>query len=343
MRKNIPFLIMALLVSSLLLWGCSSGVVASVNGKDITAQQLDEEVAAVKKNLEQQGFSFEGDQGKEFEDMLRSNVLEQMIDQELVMQETERLGLVPTDKEIDDELGRIKEQLGSEGEYRKFLAANGVNEPKLKDLIKHQQALVKLQKKITSEVPEPTEEEIKSYYDQNKEQFSQPEQRQVSHILIGTGNYSGDKNRTEADAKVQALQVVDRLKAGADFGELAREYSDDPGSKDNGGQYPPFSRGSGFASEFEDAAFELTKGDYTAEPVRTQFGYHIIRLDDVIPAVQMSLSDVKESISANLHENAVMDKMNAYMENLRSNADIVNKLENKADKESGGGKEADKK
>jgi len=326
MRKKI-ILILALLLSSVLLWGCSSGMLASVNGTNITAQQLDEEVAAVKKNLEQQGFSFDGEQGKEFEDMLKNNVLEQMIDQELVMQEAQRLKLMPTDKEIEDELAGIKKQLGTEGEYKKFLAANGVNEPKLKDMIKQQQAFVKLQEKITAEVPEPSEKEIKDYYESNKEQFSQPEQRQVSHILIGTADNSNGKNRSEADAKVLALQVVDKLNSGAEFGELAKEYSDDPGSKDNGGQYPPFSRGSGFVSEFENAAFDLNQGGLTTEPVRTQFGYHIIRLDDLIPAIQMDLDEVKDSISASLMEKAVMDKMNSYMEDLREKADIVNKLE----------------
>ena len=325
MRKKIT-LILVLLLSSVLLWGCSSGMLASVNGKNITTQQLDEEVTAVKKNLEQQGFSFEGEQGKEFEDMLKQNVLEQMIDQELLMQEAERLKLMPTDKEIEAELAGIKEQLGSEGEYKKFLAANGVNEPKLKDMIKQQQAWAKVQEKITAEVPEPTEEEINDYYESNKEQFSQPEQRQVSHILIGAADYSNGKNRTEADAKVLALQIVDKLNSGSDFGDLAKEYSDDPGSKDNGGQYPPFSRGSGFASEFEEAAFDLTKGDFTTEPVRTEFGYHIVRLDNLIPATQMSLDEVKDSISASLMEKTIMDKMNSYMEDLREKADIVNKL-----------------
>jgi len=333
MSKKI-ILLLALLLSSTLLWGCSSGMLASVNGTSITAEQLDVEVAAVKMNLEQQGFSFEGDQGKEIEKTLKQNVLEQMIDQELIMQEAEHLKLMPTDKEIEAELAGIKEQLGSEGEYKKFLAANGVNEPKLKDMIKQQQAWVKLQEKVTAEVPEPNEKEINDYYESNKEQFSQPEQRQVSHILIGTADNSNGKNRSEADAKVLALQVVDKLNSGADFGELAKEYSDDPGSKENGGQYPPFSRGSGFVTEFEDAAFNLSKGDLTTEPVRTQFGYHIVRLDDLIPAVQMSLADVKDNISATLKEKTVTEKMNSYMEDLREKADIVNELAEQAEENS---------
>jgi len=342
LRRNFLFIALSLLLVSTLLWGCGSGVVATVNGKNITAQELDEEVAAFKKSLELQGFSFEGEKGKELEELLRANVLEQLIDQQLVMQEVERLNLVPSDTEVDSELEKIKQQLGSEAEYKKFLAANGFNEPKLKDMIKQQQAWAKLQEKITAQVPEPTEEEIKEYYEQNKEQFSQPEQRQVSHILIGTGDYSNGKNRSEADAKVQALQIVDKLKAGGDFAELARQYSDDPGSKDNGGQYPPFSRGSGFVKEFEDAAFGLEKGEYTVEPVRTQYGYHIIRLDDIIPAITISLAEVKDNISALLMEEAVAEEMDSYMKNLREKADIINKLEKKDTGEEPAGSESTK-
>ncbi|MCG8402726.1 MAG: peptidylprolyl isomerase [Firmicutes bacterium] len=333
MRKNILLISLALLVSLVFLWGCgSSGVVASVNGKDITGQALDEEVAAGKKMLEEQGYNFEGDEGKELEEMMRVSLLEQMITRELLMQEAERLNLLPSDMEVREELDRVKKELGSEGDYKKFLAANGLNEPKLQERLKQDKAMVKLQEKVTAEVPEPTGEEIEAYYENNKEQFSQPEQRQVSHILIGTGDFTDGDNRSEADAKVRALQVVDKLKAGDGFAELAKQYSDDPGSKDNGGQYPPFSRGAGFVKEFEDAAFAMNKGEYTVEPVRTQFGYHVIRLDDVIPASQQSLDEVKGAISSILFEQALKEKGDAFLDKLRDEADIVNKLENKPDK-----------
>ena len=333
MRKNILLLTLALLVSLVCLWGCgSSGVVASVNGTDIAGLALDEEVAAGKKMLEEQGYNFEGDEGKELEEMMRASLLEQMITRELLMQEAERLKLLPLDSEVQEELAGIKKELGSEGDYKKFLAANGLNELKLQERLKQDMAMAKLQEKVTAEVLEPTGEEIEAYYENNKEQFSQPEQRQVSHILIGTGDLPNGDKRSEADAKVLALQLVDKLKAGTGFAELAEQYSDDPGSKDNGGQYPPFSRGGGFVKEFEDAAFAMDKGEYTVEPVRTQFGYHVIRVDDVIPASQQSLDDARSIISSILFEQALKDKGDAFLDNLRDEADIVNNLESKPDK-----------
>ncbi|KAF1085829.1 Foldase protein PrsA 3 precursor [Sporotomaculum syntrophicum] len=327
MRKySYVFLILMLMVSVLVLGGCGSQVVATVNGENITSQELDEKVASVKNNLAQQGITLEGEQAKEMEKMLRQEVLSQLIDRRLVMAEIERLNLTPTDKEVQDQIAVIKKQLGSEAEFKKYLAANGINEPKLGDFMKEQLAVSKLYERISAEVPQPTDTEIKDYYDKNGAQYKEPEQRQVSHILIGVGDYSNGKNRTDMDAKVQALQIVDKVAAGADFGKLAKQYSDDLGSRDSGGQYPPFSKGSGFAAEFENAAFTLKNGEYTVEPVKTTFGYHIIRLDKIIPAKTHTLAEVRNQISASLRDEKINQKVFDYMQGLRDKAEVVNKL-----------------
>jgi len=325
--RKIAYIMGLLMLVSLALWGCGGNVAATVNGEKIMAQELDEEVALMKSDMEQQGFKFEGEQGQEFEQMLRADILNQMVDQKLVLQDAKNRELLPSDKEVKEEIDKLKKQLGADGDFKKFLAANGINEPKLEDFIKQQLALEKLQAEIASGVQEPTEQEINDYYNNNKEQFSQPEQRQVSHILIGADDYSNGKNRTEVEAKVLALQVVEKLNAGADFSELAKQYSDDPGSKDNGGQYPLFSRGSGFVQEFEEAAFNMQEGDFTAEPVKTEFGFHIIRLDQVVPTEVIQLSDAKETIVSNLKNNAISKRMADYMQDLRDKAEIVNNIE----------------
>lgn len=328
MRKNIFILGLFIILASTILWGCGSkNVVATVNGEDITVQELDEQVALMKTNLEQQGFSFEGDQGKELEQMLRQNLVDQMIDQKLVLQDAEKQGMTPGDKEVQDQIDEIKKQLGTEADFKKYLAANGVNEAKLNDVIKQQLAVNNLRQKVASEVSQPTAEQIKAYYEQNKTQFSLPEQRQVSHILIGAGDYSNGQKRSEVDAKVLALQMVQKIKDGEDFAGLAKKYSDDQGSKDNGGQYPAFSKGSGFVAEFEDAAFNLKQGEYTVEPVKTTFGYHIIRLDEIIPAKIQTLEESKESIIATLNQDAVNQKTDEYLKSLRDKAKIVNNVE----------------
>ncbi|MCL2336371.1 MAG: peptidylprolyl isomerase [Firmicutes bacterium] len=331
MRKGI-ILLMVLLLSSVSLWGCgSSSVVATVNGKNITTQQLDAQVVPQEKNMAQQGYTFDGDQGKALDKLVRQSMLEQMINQELLKQDAEKQKLTPTDKEVTDQLANIKKQLGSDDAYKKYLDSVGQNEAGLKNMIKDQMALTKLQEKITANLASPTEKDVQAYYDAHKQQYNQPEQRQVSHILIGTGASSNGKNRSESDAKVLALQIVDKLKAGGNFAALAKQYSDDPGSKENGGQLPPFSQNGSMVKEFETAAFALqNKGALTVEPVRTQYGYHIIRLDAIIPASQKSFAEVKDSITSALKQQNVQAKMSAYVDELRNNAKIDNKLADKA-------------
>ncbi len=332
MRKySIIFLSLMLLLAMLVLGGCGNQVVATVNGEKITSQELDNEVTATKNYWAQQGYNLEGEQAKEIEEMLRQNVLNQLIDNRLIMAEIDRLGLTPTDKEVQEVIEGIKNQAGSEAEFKKYLVANGLNEPKLEDVVKEQLAYNKLGEKISSEVPQPTDDEIKDYFAKNGAQYNDPEQRQVSHILIGIGDYSNGKNRTDMDAKVLALQIVNKVAAGDDFGKLAKQYSDDLGSKDNGGQYPPFSKGSGFVEEFENAAFALKVGQYTVEPVKTTYGYHIIRLDKIISAKTHTLDEVKDQITARLRDEKLSQKQNEYIQELRNNAKVVNNLSKDSD------------
>lgn len=333
--KRFFILGLLLIMATLVLWGCGQGTVATVNGEQITTQDLNQRVEMMKQEMIQQGFQFEGDTGAQIEAMLRNDLLEQMINEKLLLQEAKKRNLLPADKEVEAEIKKIKEQLGDEGNFKKYLAANGVTEPRLKDLIHNQMALMKLQEQITADLPQPGEAEIKDYYEKHREQFSNPEQRQVRHILIGTGDYAGDTGRSELEAKTLALQVVAKLQAGGDFEALAKQYSDDPGSKDNGGQYPPFGRGSGFTPAFEEAAFNLQEGALTAEPVKTEFGYHIIRLDQIIAAKTPGLEEVRDQIVANLNGETINKALGEFVQNLRDNADLVNHLEKKEDQENG--------
>ena len=117
-----------------------------------------------------------------------------------------------------------------------------------------------------------TEEALRKFYDDNAARNETPERRKAAHILIESGS-------DDAAAKKKAEQVLARAKSGEDFAKLARENSDDPGSKAAGGELGWSTRES-YVKEFADALFAMNKGDITG-PVRTQFGYHVIKLEDV--------------------------------------------------------------
>lgn len=128
-----------------------------------------------------------------------------------------------------------------------------------------------------------SEEEITDYYEKNKEMFADAEKVRASHILV--------------ESEEKAEEIVKNIESGSAFENQAREFSSCP-SKDRGGDLGEFQRGS-MVPEFEDAAFNMEIGDISG-PVKTQFGYHVIKLIDKKPSGQKSLESVKTDISNQL-------------------------------------------
>ena len=126
---------------------------------------------------------------------------------------------------------------------------------------------------------EVKDEDIKKFYEENKDAFKQAESADASHILV--------------EEEDKAREIYEKIKNGGDFEELAKEYSTCP-SKEKGGNLGTFTKGQ-MVKEFEDAVFENEVGTIT-EPVKTQFGYHIIKINQKNPAKELSFDEVKDRI-----------------------------------------------
>jgi len=143
----------------------------------------------------------------------------------------------------------------------------------------------------------PTDAEIQKFYETNPTASEQPEQVHVRHILLLTMDTATHAPLADDQIKAKKKQIDDILKqarAGGDFAALVKQYSEDPGSKDSGGEYT-FARAKDdpahpMLPEFEAAAFSLTNNQIS-DVITTQFGYHIIQLLDKIPARKMALTD----------------------------------------------------
>jgi peptidyl-prolyl cis-trans isomerase D len=149
--------------------------------------------------------------------------------------------------------------------------------------------------RVQSKVVVP-ESELRAEYEHRKATFSVPEQVTAAHILIRVDPSKGPA--AEAEARAKAEKLSERAKKGEDFAKLANENTEDPSGKGNGGQLPPFSQGQ-MVPEFEQAAFALSVGQI-AGPIKTQYGYHVIKLTAKTPARIKSLEEVKGEISASL-------------------------------------------
>lgn len=155
-----------------------------------------------------------------------------------------------------------------------------------------------------------TDEALHKYYDQVAgDRFVDPERRKASHILIEAG-------KDDAAALRKAQQIAARIKAGEDFARLARENSDDPGSKLAGGDLGWATRES-YVKPFADTLFDMQKGEVRG-PIKTQFGYHVIRLDDVQPAQQRGFDEVRAELEADYRKDQAQ---NAFYEKSQNLAD----------------------
>lgn len=155
--------------------------------------------------------------------------------------------------------------------------------------------------------------DVRQYYEENPGEFAGPDERQVSHILIAFGD-------DEAAAAAEAQQVSAELAGGAPFDSLAAKYSDDTGSAALGGSLGWLGSGDAPAQEFEDAMFALAEVGDVTEPVRTEFGFHLIRLDGVRAGEALALADVAADLKLRLQEDEAADRF----------ADLLDELDERA-------------
>lgn len=245
-------------------------IVAKLNGKVITADELYSE-------LKTQG-------GR--------SILTSMIDEYILDKEYKT-----TDEMKKTAEATVKSYKSSYGKsYKTFLSNYGISDDsELKNILIQQS---KQEKVVEAYIKKNiTDSEMKSYYDNNIKGDIK-----ASHILI-----SVDENATDADkekAKKKAEEIIEKLKNGEDFAKLAKEYSDDDESKKDGGNLGYFNTGD-MVEAFEEAAYKLSVDEYTTEPVKTTYGYHIIKKtgEKEKPSFEKSKSTIIEKIVDDKKEN----------------------------------------
>lgn len=242
-----------------------------------------------------------------------TNTINSLIMYEVIDQEAKKANVTVSEADIDKEVDNIKKSSGGDEGFNQMLAQYNLT---VEALRKEMIPQVQLTKLLTPKV-NVTDQEIKDFYEANKASMSTPEQVRASHILV--------KTKEEADA------IEKELKGGADFAALAKEKSTDTGSKVNGGDLNFFGKGQ-MVPEFEEAAFKMKVGE-VSEPVKSQFGYHIIKLTDKKEAVNPTLDDKKVEIKEQLTKQKISEMSNEYIQGLRDKAKITNTLDKTAPKE----------
>jgi parvulin-like peptidyl-prolyl isomerase len=285
--------------------------IATFEGGDVTQGELNQ-------FAEQSGFGELSEGDPQYEAAVQQ-IMPQLVGIEIAKAYAEENNMTVSDKEVDQEISKIKEQVGEQARssgqnlsdqkaYEQALEQNNITEEELREDIRENLPVQKVQEKVTGNA-EPSDEEIQKYYEKNKEaQFATPEQRCARHILFNK------------DQKQKAEDVEKQLEDGADFAKLAKENSQDPGSAEKGGDLGCLGKGE-TVPEFEKATFEAEQGEIVG-PVKTEFGYHIIEVTDAKPEQTRPLSEVESQIRSQLSTEEQSEAFSKWLEEQKKQRDV---------------------
>lgn len=286
---------------------------AKVNGKFITFADYELQLELFQRRLQAQGQSIP----PQYLGAIRSQVLNDMINGELLWQESQKEGLELKADQVDKEFKDIKARYPDQAQFATILKNMDLTEAGLKEQIAQRGAVRALiDKKISSKI-EISDKDAKAFYDANPSYFQRPEQVHASHILIKVAEDATPEKKAEARKKL--TDIKKRIAAGEDFAALAKENSEGPSSV-NGGDLGFFSKGK-MVKSFEDAAFALKKNE-VSDIVETEFGYHLIKLLEHRPAETVAYEEAKPKIIDNLRKEQLKNKVMEYVDTLRKAAKI---------------------
>ncbi len=246
-------------------------------------------------------------------------IMPTLVDVEIAKAYAEEHGITVSESEVNEEIERIKDQIvqqaqaqgmnvGREEAFQQALEQAGITEEQLRAQIREQLPVQKVQARVASDV-QASQGEVERFYEENKElQFTTPEQRCARHILFNK------------DQREKAEEVKGQLQNGADFAELAKEYSQDPGSAENGGDLGCVGKGETVPS-FEKAIFNANEGEIVG-PVESEFGYHVIEVTEIRAKSTQPLSEVESQIREQLSTDEQAEKFSTWVQEQREQRDV---------------------
>ncbi len=251
------------------------------------------------------------------DDKLRKQAVEQAIGAKLLLNEASRLDIAVPEEMIDKKIQPMIEQSGGPEVFAQRLQENGITEQQLRDNIAEGCKVDLLIERICEGISDPTEEDMKAFYENNQKHYVQPERVAASHILIRP-NSSSDDDRATAESRLEG--IAQEITDGKDFGELAAQHSECPSGKQNGGNLGWFSRGM-MVPEFEQAAFDMAVGEIS-DIIETQFGFHIIMKTAEDEGGQASFEESRDKIRELIRHDQRGKAVAAYVADLKEKAEI---------------------
>ncbi len=288
-------------------------VVAEYQGGKITREELLSEAQYRAQGLAGMGVQVAADTK-----VFLSEVLDMMLAARLLLADSTALGLTPSDTEIAAQFEELKKRFGNEEAYRAALQQQGTTEAELKSDLKENLAIQKLIETQLVPAIQVEDAAIQAFYDENAQRMIEPESFHASHILLRVAAEADAAARAAVRARAEALLA--KAKGGTPFADLARESSEDPGSKERGGDLGWVRKGQ-TVPQFEQAALALEPGTLSGV-VESPFGYHLIRLHEKRPERKVPLEEATPRIRQVLGEDLLRQAIDKRVGGLREKAGV---------------------
>ncbi len=286
-------------------------VVARVNDTPITADELER---AVRSAEIQAGQPLPA----QFRDQVYRSVLDQLVSFHLLLQESETLSLTVNEADLEQRIEGMRANFPDEEAFQAQLSnwettLDAVREETRRDM--------QVEQVIASQVVPDVDidaDTARAFYDEHPEQFTRPGGREARHLLIGVSPNASDDDKDEA--RTRATELRQQVLDGADFAELARTQSEDPGSAENGGSIGLVVPGQ-TVPPFEQALFALEEGE-TSDVVETPFGFHVIQMTGLQEPQLVSFEETSLEIQQFLAAQEQQARTEAFLQSLRDKSTV---------------------
>ncbi len=283
-----------------------------VNGEKIYAA----EISMTMQNIAAQ---MGGRENVQDENQLVQMATQRVVEQTLLAQEARRTNIQPNELRLAEMIQALEQQAGGRETLESNLATFGMSYDQLAEFVLEMELSRALIKEQISPTIQVSNEEVKAFYDENPELFDAEAQVRARHILFNATLVADAQTVAEARAKAEAARQ--RALAGEDFAELARELSEGPTAA-NGGDLGFFTQGQ-TAPAFSAAAFALEPGEISPV-VRTDFGLHVLKVEEKRPAGRLPFDEVSDHVRSSLIQKKTGQSVGNLVESLADKATVVN-------------------
>jgi len=313
LKKSIIFIFILLIsIFTLLFTGCNK-TLARVDGIEIKQNEVDVYMNFIMNQNEDLALT----ESEEDLNVLEVNIIDSLIVIKLLERYAEENNITVSSQEVTEQVESVISSYASEEDFNNDLKSQGIDRNFLEGEFESKLLRTKIFNEVTANIT-VTDQEVRQYYNENKEEsFLVPTRVKASHILavfpwVEDGSEETEEGRDEAMDKIE--MVEDKLENGEDFKELARQYSDDQATAENGGDLGYISRGQ-MVEEFDKALFSLDEGEVSGI-VETVYGFHIIKVIDHQEEYYQDFEEIEEDLKAYLLDSYKLDEWEVFIYSL---------------------------